>query len=112
VAAKDGTAEDGVWLTDRVDGISFTVHPGASNTVGSERPAGSNPAGGERRVAWAGVRLHQLGPVYSRGPESSEATRRRLSRPAFAPVATVAVGSVDWGHRTAEGAVMLGPAVD
>ena len=83
--------------------------PGARNTVGS---AGSNPAGGERRVAWAGVRLHQLGPVYTRGPERSEATRRRLSRPAFAPVATVAVGSVDWGHRTAEGAVMLGPAVD
>ena len=104
------TGEDGVWLTDRVDGISFTVHRWGQKHRRIGR--GSNPAGGERRVAWAGVRLHQLGPVYSRGPESSEATRRRLSRPAFAPVATVAVGSVDWGHRTAEGAVMLGPAVD
>ena len=70
--ADGGVMDSALWDGNRrgrclayLPGGRYFIYrpPWARNTVGSERPAGSYPAGGERRVAWAGVRLQQPGSV-------------------------------------------------
>jgi hypothetical protein len=67
---------------------------------------------GDSAVAAAARREPRgLQPWDGDGP-STYRSRRRLSRPAFAPADTVAVGCVDWGYLAAEGAEQtLRPAV-
>ena len=76
----------------RVDGISFadpgwTVFhlpstPGLHGPSDRERAAGSDPAEPSGSVEWAGVRLNQLGLLYSRGPESEAKSFQRHGEPA------------------------------
>lgn len=83
-----GTGEDGVRFIDRVRPPWGYLHRRIENVRQDPTPREASGS-----VAWAGMRRHQLGPVYSRGPENeaglfSEArpgTARRQAAPTSRP---------------------------
>ena len=77
---KDSARGRGDGDPERRGGRCLVSRPGVDGTVGSRSCGRIQPCG--RRAA--GVRLHQLGPVYNRGPEKlrrrGQATWRRRRR--------------------------------